>query len=483
MKILRSALACVALSVAGARAGAEAFDEIGQPDGAFARVALSDSDIETLVAPIALYPDPLLALILPAATRPSDIVLAARFLDRGGHPDAATAELWDDSVKALTRYREVLTYLDTHLEWTRRLGECFLDQPDAVMDAVQAIRARARNSGLLTNTPQQEVIYEDEQIHIVPAQPTVIYVPRYDPQILYYTSGPRYYAGSFLTFGIGYGIGSWLSYDCDWRSRHVRIVQRPPSWYYRPDWRRRHASSVAGARWVPRYDRHNYDHRRADFDRRRSGNHHRAGSADDRRWNSNSSQATAGWNNAVVSPTPSRDRRDDWQRSPRRPEAAADRGRTPRPDHQGRARRENLPPRATAPAVVASAPPAVTAPESVTHAPAAAPTSNRTWTNQRPAPHRDRDERPRFDGARPDRPRADANNRPRREDYQPRVQPPPSAASVQIAPPQRNPAPAPRYSPPARSNSGNATPRESRGEGRDQPRHRDRGEDGRRELN
>lgn len=222
---------------------------------------LTPKQIEELVSPIALYPDPLVALILPAATRPSDIVLAARFLDRGGDPEQTATEPWDESVKALSRYREVIDYLDENLSWTRSLGECFLNQPVAVMNAVQAVRTRAREAGLLKDTNEQEIIVESDEIRIVPANPTVIYVPHYDPEILYVSSFPSYYSGPFLSFGIGYSIGAWLNYDCDWHYRSVRIMHRPAYWYRQPDWRGRHVNHPAGPttwrRWTPppRHDR------------------------------------------------------------------------------------------------------------------------------------------------------------------------------------------------------------------------------------
>ncbi len=252
MKILRSALLVTLGLLACGRAA------VAEPEQ---RTPLTPKQIEELVSPIALYPDPLVALILPAATRPSDIVLAARFLENGGDPERAATEPWDESVKALARYREVVDYLDENLAWTRSLGESFLDQPVAVMNAIQAVRARAREAGLLKDTSEQEIIVEDDEIRILPANPTVIYVPRYDPEILYVSSFPSYYPGPFLTFGIGYGIGAWLSYDCDWRYHSVRIAHRPAYWYRQPDWRGRHFYHPPGAtawqRWTPpaRHDR------------------------------------------------------------------------------------------------------------------------------------------------------------------------------------------------------------------------------------
>ena len=198
---------------------------------------LTREEIETLVGPIALYPDALVALILPAATRTADVVLAARFLNQGGNPATLDGQPWEDSVRALARYPDVITYLDENLAWTQRLGDCFILQPVEVMDAIQAMRLRARQRGLLSDTDEQSVLVEDGEIRIVPARSTVIYVPRYNVEYLYVSE--YWNAGPFLTFGIGYGIGTWLSYDCDWRHHRVRVVHRPPEWTHRPDWRSR----------------------------------------------------------------------------------------------------------------------------------------------------------------------------------------------------------------------------------------------------
>ncbi|MCW5549942.1 MAG: DUF3300 domain-containing protein, partial [Opitutaceae bacterium] len=189
----------------------------GTNAGAIPPAEADAAHLEKLVSPIALYPDALVALILPASTRPSDIVLAARFLERGGRPAVAATEIWQDSVKALVHYPEVLALLDEDLAWTQELGELFLARPDAVMDAIQALRDRALKNGLLADTPEHSVIVEDGLIRIVPARATVIHVPRYDPEVLRVTRVRTYHPGPFISFGLGYGIGSWLSYDCDWR--------------------------------------------------------------------------------------------------------------------------------------------------------------------------------------------------------------------------------------------------------------------------
>lgn len=200
---------------------------------------LIPAQVENLVGPIALYPDALVALVLPATTRPSDIVLAARFLERGGKAAATITMTWEDSVKALVHYPEVLAFLDENLGWTQELGEAYLDQPEDVMDAIQTLRDRALKAGLLTDNAQHNVIVEDGEIRIVPAQPTVIYVPRYDPEVLYVTRTRSYHSGPFISFGLGYGIGSWLSHDCHWRHRTVVVVHRSPGWYHRPVWHTR----------------------------------------------------------------------------------------------------------------------------------------------------------------------------------------------------------------------------------------------------
>lgn len=234
---------------------------------------LSPEQVENLVGPIALYPDALVALILPASTRPSDIVLAARFLERGGKPAAAVTQTWEDSVKSLVHYPEVIALLDENLGWTQELGMTYLDQPEDVMDAIQSLRDRAMKAGLLTDTAQQAIVVEDGVIRIVPAKSTVIYVPRYDPEVLYVTRTRSYYPGPFISFGIGYGIGSWLSYDCNWHHRRVVIVHRSPGWYHSPVWRTRpvyyHTSHSSWRPWAPaphvirrhhsQYNRHRTD--------------------------------------------------------------------------------------------------------------------------------------------------------------------------------------------------------------------------------
>lgn len=415
---------------------------------------LPDDQIETLVAPIALYPDPLVALILPATTHPADVVLAARFLAQGGSPETVLSEPWDESVKALARYREVVDYLDRNLDWTRRLGDCFLDQPDDVLDAIQSVRARARAAGMLADTPQQAVIVETDEICIVPTNPTVIYVPRYDPVVL---CGPivrtTWYPRTWITFGVAYSVGPWLRYDCDWRSRHVRVAHRPPSWYYQPDWRRHHRSPEANwTRWTPPARRER-DHRRdRDFDRR--------GPSHDRRW--------IGASDTIGRPTEP-DRRREWNR-----DAAPDRHRGPRPDFNPRPRREPEPRVTTAPAAVATAPEVPTAPSVVSRpplgaTPAATPAPRLREHGPRSHPRGDNEPRPRFD--RPPRTEARPGQPPAP------VSPPAPMVSSPVGPPVQPPPPMVRNVPdtprpaPAREDGRRGGDR-GRGERRERERER-----------
>ena len=178
---------------------------------------LNGHELSQLLAPIALYPDALIALILPASTVPSDIVLAARYLDAKGDPGLAKDHPWDESVIALTRYPELLAWMDKSLEWTASLGEAFVEQPADVMNALQALRVQAKAAGNLQDSPQQKVEEEDAVIRIVPTDPQVIYVPQYDPDLVYIQS---YSSVPLLTFGVGFAVGPWLCYDFDWGRRH-----------------------------------------------------------------------------------------------------------------------------------------------------------------------------------------------------------------------------------------------------------------------
>ena len=198
-------------------------------------------ELRELLGPIALYPDPLISLILPAATVPSDVVLAARFVKAGGSPDDIEDRAWDSSVKALTRYPDTLTWMDENLEWTTQVGDAFASQPEDVMEAVQDLRAKARAMGNLVDSPQQRVVEDDTAIRIVPAQPEYIYEPRYDPQVVYFE---RPAAEPLLYFGAPLLVGSWLAFDFDWRRHRLYRGDWREGWDYRRDHERRERQEI-----------------------------------------------------------------------------------------------------------------------------------------------------------------------------------------------------------------------------------------------
>lgn len=215
---------------------------------------LADQQLDQMLGPIALYPDPLIAQILPAATQPSQIALAANYLAQGGDPNQVDAQPWDSSVKALVWYPEVLQFMDSNLSWTAQLGQAFLGQPTDVMNSIQRLRAQAQALGNLQSSPQQTVVNDSGVIDIEPASPDVIYVPVYDPGVIFYQR--PYYGRAFVTFGTGFRIGRWLNHDLDWRDHNVvvwgRDHPRPDDWWRRPPAKRR-PEVVAGrpTAWRP----------------------------------------------------------------------------------------------------------------------------------------------------------------------------------------------------------------------------------------
>ncbi|SPE35659.1 conserved exported hypothetical protein [Candidatus Sulfopaludibacter sp. SbA6] len=186
---------------------------------------LSPEQLDTLVAPVALYPDPLLSQVLVASTYPLEVVEAQQWLQRNGNlkgqqlTEAARQQNWDASVQAMVAFPDVLTMLNQDVQWTTALGNAFLAQQSDVMAAVQRMRARAQANGRLSTTPQQTVTTETQggqtAIDIAPADPQVIYVPQYDPAYVwgppawgYYP--PLYYAGYGFGFYPGINIGLYF---------------------------------------------------------------------------------------------------------------------------------------------------------------------------------------------------------------------------------------------------------------------------------
>jgi Protein of unknown function (DUF3300) len=151
----------------------------------------TSEQLQELVAPIALYPDSLVAQILAASTFLEQVVDADRWVQ--SHPDLKGDALgqavdqlpWDPSVKALVAFPSVLGNMDKNLSWTSSLGDAYYNQEQGVMDAVQVMRRRAQQAGHLNSTPQQTVVTDDSDIEIEPVSPEIIYVPAYDPWVVY----------------------------------------------------------------------------------------------------------------------------------------------------------------------------------------------------------------------------------------------------------------------------------------------------------
>jgi hypothetical protein len=202
--------------------------------------APSPQELQQLVAPIALYPDALVAQVLAASTYPTQVVEAARFVQSNsalkGEQLAAAVDKqpWDDSVKGLTQFPDVLQNMSQNLSWTSALGDAYFNNGDAVMSAIQGLRADAQNAGNLQSTPQQTVTTQGQNIIIQPADPQVVYVPQYSPAV-YGTpvesypgySGWGVAAASALSFGVGTAIGAaaggwgWGHWGADWHGGDV----------------------------------------------------------------------------------------------------------------------------------------------------------------------------------------------------------------------------------------------------------------------
>jgi len=172
----------------------------GPPPPAAAYVQLQFAELNQLVAPIALYPDALVAQILAASTYGPQVVEAQSFVVRNsGAPPQELARIvdvqpWDPSVKALTAFPTILSNLSTNYTWTTKLGDAYFNQPQDVMAAVQTMRQRAYAAGTLRNSTQETVLYSPGNIVIVPINPEVVYVPVYNPWVVYGAPVPVYAA-------------------------------------------------------------------------------------------------------------------------------------------------------------------------------------------------------------------------------------------------------------------------------------------------
>ncbi|WNC94146.1 DUF3300 domain-containing protein [Paraburkholderia sp. FT54] len=171
------------------------FSNAQSPAADVEATAVPAATLDKLVGPIALYPDDLIAIILPAATYPVEIVQADRFLDqRKSDKSLKVNESWHDPVKALLNYPEVVKRMSTDLDWTISVGEAVVADQGAVLEAVQRFRRQTQAAGQLKSDDKQVVVVEKEVIKIVPADPQVIYVPQYNPTTVVVAGAPPTYA-------------------------------------------------------------------------------------------------------------------------------------------------------------------------------------------------------------------------------------------------------------------------------------------------
>ncbi len=209
------------------------------PEGAASGSAPTAQELQQLVSPIALYPDTLVAQILAGSTYPSQIVEAARFVKDNPNlkgqalTQAVNQQSWDPSVKSLTQFPSVLGNMNKNLSWTSALGDAYYNDPQAVLKEIQHLRAMAKQAGNLKTTPQQTVTQNGQTIIIQPANPQVIYVPEYNPTVVYgapvaaypgYSSADMMMAG-LMGFGVGMLVGSAISgssgWGCNWGNHTV----------------------------------------------------------------------------------------------------------------------------------------------------------------------------------------------------------------------------------------------------------------------
>src|ERR1700756_3459989 len=209
-----------------------------------APVKQTPQQLQQLVAPIALYPDALVAQVLAASTYPTQIVEAERWMQRHSNlkGDQLAKEVdkqdWDPSVKAMAQFPSVLENMDKNLSWTSSLGEAYVNQPEDVTSAVQTLREDARQNGHWNSNEQEKVTTQGNTIIIEPANPETVYVPAYDPWLVYgapivaypgwYPVPGIFWGGVGLSFGIGFGIGffggfgwGWGHWGYDWHGRRA----------------------------------------------------------------------------------------------------------------------------------------------------------------------------------------------------------------------------------------------------------------------
>ncbi len=182
---------------------------------------VSPSGLDALLMPIALYPDPLLALILPACTVPGDLAAAQAYLVQYGDMSRIDTQPWDPSVRGLAHYPSVVAWLCENPAWSQAVGSAFLGSPQEVTRSIQYLRSLALASGTLVPTSQEQVYSDRGQIYIVPGQPNAIYVPAYDSDAVFAAEPYIAVGATLLEFGAPLPIGPWLSYGFDWNDGNL----------------------------------------------------------------------------------------------------------------------------------------------------------------------------------------------------------------------------------------------------------------------
>jgi len=231
LSVWLTSVSCVTINQPANSASANGTTSDSQNDPTTSTAKLSDDELDELLAPIALYPDPLLAQIIPASTFVDDIKEAQQKLKGSTDDNLIAKQDWDVSVKSVAHYPPVLKKMAENEDWMTTVGQAYINQPADITKSLQRLRAEASNVGNLVTTPQQEVIIKDDIIRIEPAQAEVIYVPEYNPETVYVEQAPEYVeevpqeegvstgtaiAVGALAFGAGLAIGSWLNRDYDY---------------------------------------------------------------------------------------------------------------------------------------------------------------------------------------------------------------------------------------------------------------------------
>jgi Protein of unknown function (DUF3300) len=235
-----------------------------------AQKTFSQAELDQILAPVALYPDNLLAQILMASTYPLEIIMAARWSSANpgvsgkALEDAMAKQPWDPAVKSLTAVPQVLQHMNDNLEWMQKLGDAALAQREDVMKTVQALRAKAATNGNLKTTPEQVVkteVVESNTVYVIESsKPDVVYVPAYDPTVVYgywgYPAYPPYYMyppgyvyAPGLAFATGIFVGAAIWGNCNWGGNNWNVNVNHYNSFNR--------SNISNGNW-----NHNVDHRR-----------------------------------------------------------------------------------------------------------------------------------------------------------------------------------------------------------------------------